>query len=69
VVLSGTYDATVDRRQGDLLVLALSSDGTVVEEVAVDPADIPETGRHVGANFVVDLAAGRLVGIEHRSET
>jgi hypothetical protein len=68
VVLSGTYEATVDRRQGDLLVLALSSDGTVVEELAVDAAVLPEAGRHVGAGFVVDLAAGRLVGIEHRSE-
>lgn len=68
MVLSGTYDATVDRTQGDLLVLTLSSDGTVVEEIAVDPADIPEGGRHVGAAFVVDLAGGRLVGIEHSPE-
>jgi hypothetical protein len=65
VVHSGTYEARLDRSQGDLLVLALLSEGTVVNEVALEPEVVPASGRRVGATFTVELAAGRLVGIEH----
>jgi hypothetical protein len=65
VVHSGTYEARLDRLQGELLVLALISDGAVVNEVALEPDVVPASGRRVGATFTVELAAGRLVGIEH----
>jgi hypothetical protein len=64
VVLSGSYHAVVDRERGSVLVVVLEADGDPVDELAVDPSTLPESVRHVGADFSVDLAAGRLVDVD-----
>jgi hypothetical protein len=64
MVLSGSYDAVVDRELGSVIVVVLEADGDPVDELAVDPSTLPESVRHVGAEFSVDLAAGRLVDVD-----
>jgi len=64
-----TYTAVVDRVvDGTTAVLLLERDDTTVEQLDVPAESLPESGRHEGAVFEVDVTLS-VDEYRHRSET
>lgn len=62
MVADGIYVATVDRIEGDLAVVLVEADGTVVEELTAPIDDLP-TGIEAGTVLEVRIEDDTLVDV------
>jgi hypothetical protein len=61
MIPNGRYTAVVDRIEDGLAALLLEEDGTDAYELLVEPAKLPEDGRHANAVLTVEVQDEELV--------
>lgn len=64
MTLDGEYTATIDRIVSGIAVVLVEDDGETVDEVHIDPEDLPDGSDGEGAVLHLTFEDGELVEIE-----